>query len=316
MSDGDQVVLTVRAGDWAETWRVADMTDALLTAYFEDATGGRLRAKTVAVWVAVMRAFQEAGIPQTVRQVFYKLTTFGALPKTEQGYKQAAYHLLNMRRAGVLPYWWIADNTRWMRKPVSFDNLSEFLTISRDTYRRALWAAQLVYVEVWCEKDALAGVLHDVTAAYDVPLMVNRGFSSETYAYEAAQTIKAQAKPAYIYYFGDHDPSGVAARQDVKNKLEYHGARVHFEAVAILPDQVTRWNLPTRPTKQTDSRAKGWRGDSIELDALPADLLRALAQQAIERHINYRELEETRRAERLEKEALQTVIDNLGLVRK
>jgi hypothetical protein len=28
-----------------------------------------------------------------------------------------------------------------------------------------------VYVEVWCEKDALAGVLLEETEVYDVPLM-------------------------------------------------------------------------------------------------------------------------------------------------
>jgi hypothetical protein len=292
------------------------MPDSLLIEYFRYTVGSHLRAKTAAIWVAVMRAFQEAGTPQTVRQVFYKLTTFGRVPKTEQGYKQVAYHLLTMRRGGVLPYWWIADNTRWVRKPDSYDDISEFLTISRDAYRRALWAGQLDYVEVWCEKDALAGVLYDVTAAYDVPLMVTRGFSSETFVYEAAQAITRKKKPTYIYYFGDYDPSGVAAREDVRRKLEGHGARVTFVPAAVLPDQVTRWNLPTRPTKKTDSRAKGWRGGSVELDAIPADLLRQLVTEVITRHIDPRQLAETRRAERLERQSLETVISNLGLVRK
>ena len=35
-----------------------------------------------------------------------------------------------------------------------------------------------VYVEVWCEKDALAGVLMEETEVYDVPLMVAKGYSS------------------------------------------------------------------------------------------------------------------------------------------
>jgi hypothetical protein len=289
------------------------MTDRLLIAHFEN-VAGQLRAKTAALWIAVMRAFQEAGAPQTVRQVFYKVTTFGHVPKTEAGYKQIAYHLLTMRRAGVLPYWWIADNTRWTRKPKSYDDISQFLTISRDAYRRSLWAGQSDYVEIWCEKDALAGVLYEVTADFDVPLMVTRGFSSETFVYEAAQTIKRQGKPAYIYYFGDYDPSGIAARDDVRRKLELHGARVHFAAVAVLPWQVSHWNLPTRPTKKTDSRAKDWRGDSVELDAIPADTLRRLVADVIERHINDRQLAETLRAEELERESLEAVIANLGLV--
>jgi len=312
----ERVVLNLGMG---MSFALSDMTDDLLVEYFRYRAGDQLRGKTSALWVAVMRAFQEAGYPQTVRQVFYKLTTFGAVEKTEQGYKGVAYHLLKMRRAGALPYYWIADNTRWVRKPDTYDDISQFLTISRDAYRRALWAGQPDYIEVWCEKDALAGVLSDVTNEFDVPLYVSRGFASETYVYEAAQAIKRKGKPTYIYYFGDYDPSGVAARNDVRRKLASMGARVNFEAAAVTPDQVTRWSLPTRPTKKTDSRAKGWRGDSVELDAIPADQLRRLVRDVIERHIDSRELEETRRAERLERQALEQVIsslDNFGLVPK
>lgn len=310
---GDQVVLEFDYKSVA----LADVSDDWLRFYFK--WGGNtpleLRAKSAAVWVAVMRAFQQAGVPQTVRQVFYKLTTLGAAPKTEQGYKQVAYHLLNMRRAGVVPYWWIADNTRWTRKPASYDDLSEFLTISRDAYRRALWADQRDYVEVWCEKDALAGVLYEVTAVYDVPLMVTRGFSSETFVYEAAQVIKRKGKPTYIYYFGDYDPSGIAARDDVKRKLADMGARVNFEAAAVLREQIAAMGLPTRPTKKTDSRAKGWKGDSVELDAIPADVLRGLATEVIVRHVDRLQLAATKRAERLERESLEIVMGNLGLDR-
>ena len=79
----------------------------------------RLREDTAPVWVAVLRVFDETGPPMTVRQVFYALTTRGAVPKTELGYKRVVYHVLNMRRAGVLPYSFVSDSTRWMRKPVT-----------------------------------------------------------------------------------------------------------------------------------------------------------------------------------------------------
>src|SRR5262245_6495188 len=35
----------------------------------------------------------------------------------EGGYRQVQNELANMRRQGELPYDWLADNTRWMRKP-------------------------------------------------------------------------------------------------------------------------------------------------------------------------------------------------------
>ena len=39
------------------------------------------------------------------------------MEKTEAGYTKVQTDLVQMRRAGVLPYDWLADNTRWQRKP-------------------------------------------------------------------------------------------------------------------------------------------------------------------------------------------------------
>ena len=96
-----------------------------------------------------------------------------------------------------------------MRKPDTHSSPEEALANTARTYRKALWDDQDAYVEIWCEKDALAGVLYKETAVWDVPLMVSRGFASLTFLAEAAEAIAAEGKPAYLYYFGDHDPSGV-----------------------------------------------------------------------------------------------------------
>ena len=54
--------------------------------------------------------------PATVRQMFYQLVSRGVIAKTEGEYKQTVVRLLTaMRRAGEIPFGWIADNTRWMR---------------------------------------------------------------------------------------------------------------------------------------------------------------------------------------------------------
>ena len=129
-----------------------------------------------------------------------------------------------------------------------------------------------VYVEVWCEKDALAGVLMEETEVYDVPLMTARGYSSLTFLHSAAMAIRAKDKPAFIYHFGDLDPSGRDAARDIEAKLRRYapGAEIHFECPAVTREQVEQWNLPTRPTKQTDTRAKKFVGTSVELDAIPA----------------------------------------------
>jgi hypothetical protein len=246
--------------------------------------------------------------PQTVRQVFYALTVRGVIKKEEIEYQRTVVRLLvDMREAGEIPFEWLADNTRWMRKPTTFTGLESCLNSTAHFYRRDLWAAMPVYVEVWCEKDALAGVLMEETRVYDVPLMTARGYSSLTFVHSAAMEIKAKGKPAYIYHFGDLDPSGVDAARDIKEKLHRYApdAEIHFERPAVTREQVEEWNLPTRPTKQTDTRAKKFGSNtSVELDAIPARKLRELVRLHIECHVDQRKLEFLRVAEESERKLL------------
>ena len=88
---------------------------------------------------------------------------------------------------------------------------------------------------------------------------------------------------------------------------------IHFKRVAVTPEQITAWNLPTRPTKKTDSRSKGFGDESIELDAIPPLTLRDLVREGIEQHIDPYCLQQTRRIEAQERGALGWVIgDFLG----
>jgi hypothetical protein len=249
--------------------------------------------------------------PQTVRQVFYALTVRGVIAKAEIEYQRTVVRLLReMREAGTIPFEWIADNTRWQRKPTTFTGIEACLNSTSKFYRRDLWAAMPVYVEVWCEKDALAGVLMEETEFYDVPLMVARGYASISFLHSAAMAIAARGKPAYIYHFGDLDPSGVDAARDIEVKLRRYapGAEIHFERPAVTRAQVEEWNLPTRPTKQTDTRAKKFgSATSVELDAIPAQKLRQLVRECIERHVDQHQLGILKIAEESERGFLKSV---------
>lgn len=227
--------------------------------------------------------------PATVRGTFYQAVGRGLVGKTEAEYKTTVGRLLTeMRRSGRLPYGWLADNTRWMRKPQTYTSLQDMLELTAQTYRRALWGSQDAYVEVWLEKDALAGVLYEVTQEWDVPLMVTRGYPSVTFVHEAAEEIAHQGKPVFIYYLGDRDPSGVDIPRFVEEELRRLApdAEIHFECIAVTTTQMVELNLPTRPTKRSDSRSKGFEGESVEVDAIPAPVLRRLVSDHIEAHID------------------------------
>jgi hypothetical protein len=227
--------------------------------------------------------------PLTVRSSFYQASVAGLIAKEEREYKNVIVRLLKeLRLSGAMPFSWITDATRWMRAPQTFDSLEDALFTTARTYRRSVWHDQPTYIEVWCEKNAVAGVLSDVTMVYDVPLMAAVGFSSLTFLHSSAEQIADRGKPTYVYYFGDHDPSGVTIDRQIEKRLREFAphAEIHFERIAVTPEQIERWNLPTRPTKKTDSRSKGFVGESVELDAIPAGALRALARGAIEQHIS------------------------------
>ena len=118
--------------------------------------------------------------------------------------------------------------------------------------------------------------------------------------------IEAEDKPTFIYYLGDWDPSGLDIERNIEDRLNEFAedADIEFTRIAVTPEQVERWSLPTRPTKRTDTRAKNFKGASVEVDAIPPNQLRSLVTACIERHVDEDQLEKTRIAEQSERELL------------
>jgi len=251
--------------------------------------------------------------PMTVRQVFYQATVRKLVEKAESGYAKVASDLRRMRRSGEVPYEWIIDNTRSVQRPQTFGSIKEALQDCADYYRKALWRDADVYVEVWLEKDALAGVVYPVTAELDVPLMVARGYASLSFLHGAAEHIGTLDVPAYIYHLGDFDPSGVNAGEKIEETLRELApdAEIHFERIAVTPEQIRRWHLPTRPTKTTDSRAARFGTSSVELDAIEPDRLRGLVREAIERHLPPAQFQVLKAAEAREQRELAALVERL-----
>lgn len=286
--------------------KLAELPDAELYAACRTSGKRANRLQMAAREEALIRIVAEVK-PCTVRQVYYQATVHGVVEKTEAGYDKVQRALVELRRTGRISYRDITDNTRWQIKPTTYSSLRDALDETARFYRRAVWADVPAYVECWLEKDALAGVVQPVTAMYDVPLMVARGFSSLSFLHSCAEDINALDKPAYIYHLGDRDPSGVCAGDKIEATLREFApdAEIHFHRLAVLPEQIAAWSLPTRPTKQTDSRAKNFDGDSVELDAINPHKLRAIVQTAIERHLPADQLDVLKVAEDSEREMLR-----------
>jgi hypothetical protein len=263
-------------------------------------------------------AYAEQHGPITVRGLYYQaeVADVPGIDKTESSYAKVQRQVLVLRRNGDLDYDHIADATRWMRKPTSHNSVEDALRATAQTYRRNLWRDANSYVEIWVEKDALAGVIYPVTSEYDVPLMVARGFSSETFAYEAMAARSGDERNYHVYYLGDFDRSGRDAADSLQEKLERFAAElpdcvcdVIFKQISITSEQIEYFQLPTRPHKRNSPADRNWPHDfACELDALPPDTLRALVRYHIEQHVPRRQLEILKAAEESERELIRNLV--------
>lgn len=237
---------------------------------------------------ATLYALDEEPGPMTIRHLCYMMESRGYIAKTEQAFKTYDGHLVNWRRKGQIPWNAFVDNTRWRYGSEVYDGLEDALVQSRNAYRRNIWADLPVYVEIWTEKDAISNILLDVADPYGVKVLPLRGFSSLTMLHDAAVMFREmgrRGKDVFVYYFGDHDPSGKLIDESaIRNLKNDFGVTVNFERVALTKDLIDIYDLPTRPTKKSN-HSKNFKGKSVEIDALPMYVLKGLVTNAITQHI-------------------------------
>lgn len=275
----------------------------------------------------ILEVLSEIDGPATVRQIYYLVSVRDGCAKDDAGYGRVQRQVLAMRREGLIPYGRIADNVRRRIHPMTYDGLTDALHHTAHFYRQAVWRDLPVHLEVWIEKDALAGVLSPVTQVYDIPLMVSRGYTSESFAWAAAEEMRSAwsaGKVPHVLYIGDHDPSGWHMALDLEGKLRrfigkipgvFEGHRLFFERIAVSPEQIALWDLPTRPTKRTDARTRAFEKEfgegapSCEVDAIHPDTLRRLLTAAIEDHLPAGALEQIQQEEREAQATLREIAE-------
>jgi hypothetical protein len=258
--------------------------------------------------------------PQTVRQVFYQLVARGVIEKTELEYKKTVGRLLGLMRLGDEISWdWIVDETRRGKITQTFDNVYDALSNTAKFYRRSALQDSDVYIEIWSEKEALAGIIYDAASEYDVPVMVSRGMPSLSQVWGTFANIHNAAtngKRSYVYQFGDHDPTGCLIPKTLEKRLGEFCLKYKtpllpvLERIALTKDQIRQYRLPTRPTKREGNpHAKGFEGRSVELDALPSRILRQMVTDCVERHITPQALSTLRITEESEREWIERIAD-------
>lgn len=144
------------------------------------------------------------------------------------------------------------------------------------------------------EKSSLRGILGDVAHRYSAALFLPNGEISDTQIYRMAADAAADGRPMEVFYFSDADPSGwqmpisVAHKLQAFQVLDFDDLDFRVYRVALTPDQVRQYGLPSTPMSANERRADAWTHEmhveQTEVDALAAlqpDLLRQLAEDAL-----------------------------------
>jgi len=281
-------------------------------------TTGRRRRATNAEMEdrrAFLCAYASVYHPVTVRQLFYAATVHNVpgIGKDENGYVAVQRSVLDLRREGHMPYGHIADASRIQRKFQSYNGIEDALQATARTYRKALWYDRDDRVEIWLEKDALAGVISEVTAEYDVPLMSTRGFTSETFAHSSVAEYEGTGCTLNAYCLYDFDRAGQDAYKSLEEKLvrfgDELGVNVNMVNIGVNLQQIEEWNLPSRPAKKKSAADRNWPYDfAVELDAIRPDMLREIVREAIENHLPVDELDMLKEIEKREREDIMQFV--------
>lgn len=273
--------------------------------------------RTLELRTVVLDILAEFSGPMSTRQLYYQAVSRGAVENNARSYDRVQRVLVNMRREGLVPYDRIVDRTRAMHQRPGWEGAQEVLRQAAHQYRRNRWTEQREVVMIGCEKQALEGIFAEAVDHYGASLWTVRGFPSLAYVYEWAETIKAhtsEGQDVIVYYFGDHDPSGLSIASKIRDDLREHGACFGWARRGLLFEDFDRFNLINVPVKNTDSRAAEYLrqfGDrAAELDALRPDELQRRIKACIVEHIDagsWRRLGDVEDAERA---SISSVVDN------
>ena len=254
----------------------------------------RFNAKTLAVIEQaniICAEYAAAGYTMTLRQLFYQFVSRDLMPNRQNEYDRLGRIVSEARLAGLIDWNHLEDRTRNLADLPHWGSPESILSAVAEQYRTERWGDQPERVEVWIEKEALAGVFAGVCQGVDVPYFSARGYNSQSAQWEAAMRHarnERRGQTTTVLYFGDHDPSGLDMPRDLQARFRMFGTSTRVERVALNMDQVEQYSPPPNPAKMTDSRTPDYidqYGESSwELDALPPDVLGGLITGQVAEH--------------------------------
>jgi hypothetical protein len=269
----------------------------------------------------ILDQYAAQGFTLSLRQLYYQLVARGYIENSIQSYKRVGTIVSDARLAGLIDWDMIEDRARETVIPAAWDTPGDIIKQAARQFRVNRWEGQTNYVEVMVEKDALSGILRPVCHDLHVRFTANKGYSSSSAMYEAGKRIAAarlEGKTPYIFYLGDHDPSGIDMTRDITERLQVFSldriSKKHIDRLALNMDQVRQWNPPENPAKDKDTRYDAYvvkfGASSWELDAVEPVTLAGLVRDAVNSLIDRRQWDKIAKQEKAMRAELETFANN------
>jgi hypothetical protein len=243
-------------------------------------------------WVEVAKQYllpiiRQQTAPNTIRGLMYILEGKGVLKKSD--YNALDRHLTDWRLDGNIRWNQIADGSgrgiindhgdyedpgEWINGYVDIlkNGGKKYQDLLKGQWR---WFGQPKYVQFMSEKHAVTGTINAHLKGKYVKIAYNRGNSGWGFAHRYVNRLKHELyyfdiktgerkrrEAVHIWYLGDNDKYGLHMDNEIREQLQIFGIRnkVNFERIAVLDEQVERFNLPPN-----------FEGESgYEIDALNA----------------------------------------------
>lgn len=246
--------------------------------------------------IEICNEYKAQGYSLTLRQLYYQFVSRDYIKNTVQNYKNLGSVINDARQAGYIDWDAIEDRTRWLHEIPNYANPQAFIKSVLNGYAEDLYRTQDVHIEVWVEKDALAGVVARACNKWRIPYFPCKGYGSQSELYAAGKRLEGCGKNVFILHLGDHDPSGIDMTRDNRDRLSMFARQpINLRRLALNMDQIEEYDPPPNPAKETDSRFANYselHGDeSWELDALEPTVINQLVEDAILELIDVDEFE-------------------------
>ncbi|MEU5053730.1 hypothetical protein [Streptomyces sp. NPDC021096] len=257
-----------------------------------------------------------APLKVTLRQVMYRLVSVGALPHTAPMYRRLSAQLAQARREGRFPE--LIDTVREVHVPPAWPDVGAFISEMPDWFRLDRTEGQEHALYVAAEKDTLRQQLTGWLSDLGIPVLVVRGFGSQSYADVVRERMAHEHREAHLAYIGDLDASGIDIERDW---VERTACWDRVWRVALTYDQVRAYGLPAAEGKRGDPRWKAFARRygldpahpvQWEVEALEPDELQRLVLDAVDPYIDRAVLARQIAREEEQRRALARFLDGWG----